>query len=101
MRVGVATPSLETARLRLKPVALADAGQLQAVFPQWEIVCLLSNEIPWPFPPDAALTYIRDVALPAIDAGTLWMWTLRLKADPDRLIGAIDLKLSADENRGF
>ena len=64
-----------------------DVGQLQATFPQWEIVRLLSNEIPWPYPPDGALTYVRDVALPAMDAGTLWMWTVRLKSDPERIIG--------------
>jgi RimJ/RimL family protein N-acetyltransferase len=97
----LATPLLETARLVLRPVALDDAGQLQALFPQWEIVRLLSNEIPWPYPPDGALTYLRDVALPAIAAGTLWMWTIRLKSDVDRVIGAIDLKVSPDENRGF
>jgi len=98
---AMATPGLETARLILRPLALDDVEQLQATFPRWEIVRYLSKEIPWPFPPDGALTYVRDVALPAIAAGTLWMWTLRLKSDPDRLIGAIDLKASADEHRGF
>jgi RimJ/RimL family protein N-acetyltransferase len=97
----LATPPLETARLILCPVALDDVEQLQATFPQWEIVRLLSNAVPWPYPPDGALTYVRDVALLAIAAGTLWMWTLRLKSDPNRIVGAIDLKLSADENRGF
>ena len=98
---GLATLSLETARLFLRPVSLDDVEQLQATFPQWEIVRYLSKEIPWPFPPDGALTYVRDVALPAIAAGTLAMWTIRLKSDPDRIIGAIDLKLSSDDNRGF
>ena len=97
----MATPALDTARLILRPLGLDDVDALQATFPQWEIVRYLSKEIPWPFPPDGALIYVRDVALPAIEAGTLWMWTLRLKSEPDRLIGAIDLKLSSDENRGF
>jgi len=97
----MATPALETARLILRPLALDDVDQLQATFPHWEIVRYLSKEIPWPFPADGALVYVRDVALPAIAAGTLWMWTLRLKSDPVRLIGAIDLKASSDENRGF
>jgi len=101
MFAGLATPPLETSRLLLRPVALDDAGQLQATFPQWDIVRYLSKEVPWPYPADGALTYIRDVALPAMEAGTLWMWTIRLKSDPDRIIGAIDLKVSADENRGF
>ena len=98
---AMATPALETARLILRPLGLDDVEQLQATFPQWEIVRYLSKEIPWPFPPDGALTYVRDVALPAIAAGTLWMWTLRLKSDPDRLIGAIDLKAASNEHRGF
>jgi hypothetical protein len=31
------TPTLETARLLMRPTELADAEQIQAIFPQWEI----------------------------------------------------------------
>jgi RimJ/RimL family protein N-acetyltransferase len=31
----------------------------------------------------------------------MWMWTLRLKTDPDRVIGAISLVRSENDNRGF
>jgi len=51
--------------------------------------------------PDGALTYIRDHALPAIARGELWYWTLRLKAAPDQIIGAITLATKEEENRGF
>jgi RimJ/RimL family protein N-acetyltransferase len=42
-------PTLETARLILRPVSLDDAPQVQAIFPQWEIVRYLANQVPWPW----------------------------------------------------
>jgi RimJ/RimL family protein N-acetyltransferase len=99
-------PTLETRRLWLKPTELADAGQIQAIFPQWEIVQYLNAKVPWPYPPDGAFTFLRDIALPAMEAGRELLWTLRLKSAPDTLIGAISLAPSGhgsnkDENRGF
>ncbi len=98
------TPTLETPRLILRPLEIADADQIQILFPQWDIVRLMASVIPWPYPPDGALAYIRDVALPAIARGEEWNWTLRLKTDPDQLIGCISLKNvpnSNHEHRGF
>jgi RimJ/RimL family protein N-acetyltransferase len=98
------TPVLETARLILKPLDLADADQIQILFPHWEIVRHMAGVIPWPYPPDGARTYIRDIALPAVARGEEWHWTLRLKTDPDQVIGSIGLKNAANavhENRGF
>ena len=97
-------PTLETPRLILRPLELADAEQIQILFPQWEIVRLMSSVIPWPYPPDGALTYIRDIALPGAARGEEWHWTLRLKTDPGQLIGCIGLKQAPkvnSENRGF
>jgi ribosomal-protein-alanine N-acetyltransferase len=94
-------PVLETARLLLRPLTIDDAGQIQAVFPRWEIVRYLSLVVPWPYPPDGALTYCRDVALPAIARGDEWIWSLRPKSEPERLIGLIALMNRADDNRGF
>lgn len=95
------TPTLETARLLLRPIALDDAEQIQAIFPQWEIVRFLSLVIPWPYPADGALTYCRDVALPAMARGDEWIWSLRQKDEPARLIGLISLMKRDDDNRGF
>jgi ribosomal-protein-alanine N-acetyltransferase len=61
--------TLQTERLLLQPLQLADAEQTQRLFPQWEMVKFLSKQIPWPYPVDGALTYYRDVALPAVERG--------------------------------
>jgi len=92
---------LETPRLLLRPLELADAAQIQILFPRWEIVRYLRNRIPWPYPPDGALQFVRDMALPAIARGEAWHWTLRLKTAPAQLIGFISLVNRENENRGF
>jgi len=48
------TPVLQTTRLILRPLELADAEQVQIIFPHWEIVRYLANRVPWPYPPDGA-----------------------------------------------
>lgn len=94
-------PPLETPRLFLRPLELADAEETQALFPDWEVVKYLAGVVPWPYPSDAALTYIRDLALPAIARGDEWHWTLRLKTAPERLIGFVSLRRVEWHNRGF
>jgi RimJ/RimL family protein N-acetyltransferase len=94
-------PKLETPRLILPPLELADAGQVQVLFPQWEIVRYLARVVPWPYPAHGALAYIRDQALPAIERGDEWHWSLRLKSAPHQLIGCISLRKDENNNRGF
>jgi RimJ/RimL family protein N-acetyltransferase len=94
-------PALETRRLLMRPLEIADAEQAQRLFPHWEVVKYLSAIVPWPYPPDCALTYYRDVALPAMARGDEWHWTLRLRQSPAKLIGAIGLFRSETDNRGF
>lgn len=94
-------PVIATARLLLCPLTLADAGPIQRHFPHWEIVRFLNDRVPWPYPDDGALTHIRDTVLPAVARGEAWHWTLRLKAQPDEVIGAINLMTQGDDNRGF
>jgi len=95
------TPQLETRRLILRPLQLADAEMTQRLFPHWEVVKFLANLVPWPYPEDAALTYYREMALPAIERGDEWHWSIRLKEDPDQLIGCIALLRAENNNRGF
>jgi RimJ/RimL family protein N-acetyltransferase len=95
------TPTGQTERLILKPLALEDAPQIQALFPQWEIVRYLWNIVPWPYPADGAITYIRDEALPAIESGEQWGWTLRLRTMPEVIIGSIYLVDREKDHRGF
>ncbi len=93
---------LETARLILRPLELADADEVQKLFPRWEVVKFLAAAaVPWPYPEDGALTYYRDQALPAMQRGDEWYWSLRLKSDAGRLIGLISLSKGEKNNRGF
>ncbi|UEM06731.1 GNAT family N-acetyltransferase [Skermanella rosea] len=85
----------------MRPLELSDAGAVQDVFPRWEIVRFLAGHVPWPYPADGALSYIRDVALPAMERGTEWHWSIRPRPDPDRLIGVISLMDKPDDNRGL
>jgi RimJ/RimL family protein N-acetyltransferase len=94
-------PSLETRRLWLRPLTILDADQIQEQFPHWDIVRLMSAAIPWPYPRDGALTWCRDTALPEMESGRAWHWTLRLKEEPGRVIGVISLMATPDNNRGF
>jgi [ribosomal protein S5]-alanine N-acetyltransferase len=94
-------PTLTTARLVLRPLELADADAVQALFPRWEIVRYLTHHVPWPYPPDGALTFIRDSVLPAAQRGTEWHWSLRCQTAPEQLIGAIGLMDRPGDNRGF
>ena len=92
---------LETPRLELRPLELADAEQTQLLFPKWEIVRFLTNHVPWPYPYDGALSYYRDNALPAMVRGEAWHWSLRLKSDPHQLIGSVSVMKAENNNRGF
>ncbi len=94
-------PEGQTKRLVLRPLELADAPAIQREFPHWEIVRYLLNRVPWPYPADGALQYCRDIALPQMDQGVAWHWTLRLTAEPDRVIGLISLVKGEADNRGF
>jgi len=99
-------PPLETARLLLRPLELADADQAQRLFPQWEVVRFLADRVPWPYPADGAFTHYRDHTLPAMARGDEWHWSLRLKSAPEQMIGSIALIKNETldlhtNNRGF
>ena len=93
-------PLLVTPHLELRPLGLDDAPAIQALFPRWEIVRHLASQVPWPYPPDGALTFIRDVALPSMQAGVEWHWTIRPAERAETLIGVVSLMDKEDNNRG-
>lgn len=101
MSAGIQPVELHTDRLVLRPLQLSDAPQTQRLFPHWEIVKFLNAVVPWPYPADGALTYYRDVTLPAVERGDEWHWTLRLTQSPDQHIGSIGLMKGKPDNRGF
>lgn len=92
---------MSTNRLLLRPLELADADALQQVFPRWEIVRFLGVQVPWPYPADGALSFIRDVVLSAMARGVEWHWTIRPQVSPRQLIGGISLLDKPDDNRAF
>jgi RimJ/RimL family protein N-acetyltransferase len=94
-------PTLYTSRLILTPLQLTDAVAIQKLFPQWEIVRYLDSRVPWPYPEDGGLVYVRDVALPAMAAGQEWHWMIRTRAQPESSIGSISLYDQPGNHRGF
>ena len=96
-----AIPIITTSRLILRPLDLADVDAVQVLFPNWEIVRFMASHIPWPYPVDGALTFIRDKVLPAMRQGMEWHWSIRPKLAPEQLIGVVSLMDKPDDNRGF
>ena len=94
-------PVLKTARLLLTPLQLSDAPAIQELFPQREVVRYLDSLVPWPYPDDGALIYVREIALPAIVAGRERHWMICLASDPGQKIGSISLYDQPGNNRGF
>ncbi len=93
---------METPRLLLRPATLADAPETQLLFPQWDVVRFLDAQVPWPFPDNGARVFLEKRALPAMAERREWHWSLRLKgAAGSPMIGAINLSLEEDSNRGF
>lgn len=93
-------PTFHTARLTLTPLQLADAADIQRLFPHWEVVRYLAHLVPWPYPADGALCHVRDRSLPAMAQGKEWHWMIRL-AESGQSIGSISLYDEPGNHRGF
>lgn len=84
------------------PAGAEDADAIQRLFPQWEVVRYLADQIPWPYPPDGARHFVENLALPAMARGQQWHWSIREQAAPEALIGVISLMDDEPDNhRGF
>lgn len=97
------TPVLETERLILRPVTLEDAPAIQKYFNDWEIIKNLATHVPWPYPEDGALTFLRENMLPRMrDKGHL-CWAIALKGGEGEAIGLIDFAMTRADHgdRGF
>ena len=83
------------------PLAREDADAIQRLFPQWEVVRYLADQIPG-YPPDGARHFVENLALPAMARGQQWHWSIREQAAPEALIGVISLMDDEPDNhRGF
>lgn len=97
-------PVLETRRLILRPVRLDDAVAIQKHFKDWEIIKNLSVQVPWPYPEDGALSFIRDSALPRMEREEACVWAVTMKGEAvDEAVGLIDFRFEDNGmgNRGF
>ena len=95
------TPDLHTVRLVLRPPAEADAPAIQRYFNDCEIISQLAARVPWPYPDDGALTFLREQVFPK-QGKDHWIWGLFLRSTPEDLIGVIDLwREGRPEHRGF
>ena len=83
------TPKLEGEDIVLRPMYIEDAPAIQKHFPHWEIVKNLSLQVPWPYPPDGAEQFLKNVVLPKMEKGEMYGWAICLRAKPNDLIGCI------------
>lgn len=94
-------PTLETERLVLRPVDLADAESYEKNFMDYEVISQLSAQVPWPYPKGGVVDYLSNVILPK-QGTTHWAWSIFLKEDPREVIGCVDIwREGRPENRGF
>ena len=59
------------------------------------------SSVPWPYPDDGAENYVNNVALPDMEKGIAWVWTIRRSEAPDELMGLISLYDVEENYRGF
>jgi RimJ/RimL family protein N-acetyltransferase len=94
-------PVFETKRLILRAVKESDAGDWQKHFDDYEVIRNLSALVPWPYPKDGVLTFLKSQILPQLGINR-WVWGIFLKDNPDELIGCVDLwREGKPEHRGF
>ncbi len=98
------TPTLQTQRLILRPLALSDAPAIQRHFNNWNIIQHLASVVPWPYPEDGAETFIAR-ELEKVAAGEeIYNWMLVLRGGDGEAIGNIRFRPRSDDpkgNRGF
>jgi [ribosomal protein S5]-alanine N-acetyltransferase len=98
------TPILQTQRLILRPLALADAPAIQRHFNNWNIIQHLAAIVPWPYPDDGAESFIRR-ELAKIAAGEkVFQWVLVPRPGDGDAIGSISFRPWSNSfkgNRGF
>ena len=83
------TPTLSGEDIVLRPMSIVDAPAIQMHFPHWDIVKNLTPQVPWPYPPDGAEHFLKNVVLPKMERYEMYGWAICLHETPNDLIGAI------------
>jgi RimJ/RimL family protein N-acetyltransferase len=100
----VTTPTLQTRRLILRPLALSDAPAIQHHFNNWNIIQHLAAVVPWPYPADGAEIFVRLQLAKISEGEAIHSWVLALRSGNGEAIGNIYFRPYADNpkgNRGF
>lgn len=98
------TPTLQTSRLILRPLAVTDAPAIQRHFNNWNIIKNLATVVPWPYPEGGAESFIRQQLAKVAAGEQSCHWVLVLRSGDDQAIGVISFRLQAESlkgNRGF
>jgi [ribosomal protein S5]-alanine N-acetyltransferase len=94
-------PTFQTKRLILRGVTEADAPAWQKNFADYEVIRYLAHHVPWPYPADGVITFLKERVLP-FQGKDKWVWGIFLQDNPAELIGVVDLwREPKPENRGF
>lgn len=94
-------PILQTSRLILREILKSDEQAYRKHFVNYEVIRNLTRSVPWPYPEDGVIRYLRTDVFPN-QAKDRWVWAITLKEEPQSLIGAIELlKNATPANRGF
>jgi [ribosomal protein S5]-alanine N-acetyltransferase len=91
------TPTLQTERLILRPLALSDAPAIQRHFNNWNIIQHLAQVVPWPYPENGAETFIARELERAAAGQVIYNWMLVLRGGDGEAIGNIRLRPWLDE----
>lgn len=64
-------PTLETPRLTLRTVTVADAPYLHTAFNDWEMVKHMTAQVAWPRADDTTQKYLETVLIPGMASGEM------------------------------
>ncbi len=98
------TPILHTSRLVLRPLALTDAPAIPRHFNNWNIIKNLASVVPWPYPEDGAVSFIRHQLDKITASEQSYHWVLALQSGDGQAIGSISFRPQPESlkgNRGF
>jgi [ribosomal protein S5]-alanine N-acetyltransferase len=96
----ISTPVLETRRLILRPLSVADAPAIQRHFNNWNIIRNLASVVPWPYPDDGAETFIRQQFEKVAAGEEIYLWVLVLRQGNGEAIGNIRFHSQPDGPKG-
>jgi [ribosomal protein S5]-alanine N-acetyltransferase len=98
------TPTIQTERLILRPLALSDVPAIQRHFNNWNIIKNMATVVPWPYPDDGAEIFVKQQVEKIAAGEETYQWVLVLRSGDGEAIGNIRFDPGVDHpkgNRGF